>query len=94
MRLLAETTETVKDCQRIAGLAERMFRYYELYRPKDRLSPIEQKTVVIGSLFSDIGKTGLMHEFDLRMVKLFAAEIRRIDRMRIDQDGKIGRAHV
>jgi hypothetical protein len=58
MRLLAQTTETVKDCQRIAGLAERMFRYYDRERPQDRFDTIEQKTVVIGSLFSDIGKTG------------------------------------
>jgi hypothetical protein len=58
MRLLAETTETVKDCQRIAGLAERMFRYYDAHKPSHRFTPVEQKTVVIGSLFSDIGKTG------------------------------------
>ncbi|HEX6241459.1 MAG TPA: hypothetical protein VFZ61_11215 [Polyangiales bacterium] len=58
MRLLAETTETIKDCQRIAGLAERMFRYYDAHKASHRFTPIEQKTVVIGSLFSDIGKTG------------------------------------
>src|SRR5690349_21147523 len=61
MRLLAETTETVKDCQRIAGLAERTFRYYDAHKPSHRFTPIEQKTVVIGSLFSDIGKTGPAH---------------------------------
>jgi hypothetical protein len=58
MRLLAETTETIKDCQRIVGLAERMFRYYDAHKTSHRFTPIEQKTVVIGSLFSDIGKTG------------------------------------
>jgi len=58
MKLLAETTETVKDCQRAAEVAQDMFRYYEKQKPAQRFSELDQRTVVIGSLFSDIGKTG------------------------------------
>jgi hypothetical protein len=58
MQLLAETTETVDDCQRAAEMAQDMFRYYEQHKPAERLSELEQRTVLIASLFSDIGKTG------------------------------------
>lgn len=58
VRLLSEVTETVKDCQRAADMAQLMFRYYEQEKPHARFSEVEQRTVVIGSLFSDIGKTG------------------------------------
>jgi hypothetical protein len=58
MRLLAETTETVEDCQRAAEMAQEMFRYYEQQKPEQRFSEVDQRTVLIASLFSDIGKTG------------------------------------
>jgi hypothetical protein len=58
MQLLAETTETVDDCQRAAEVAQDMFRYYEQQKPSERWSELEQRTVLIASLFSDIGKTG------------------------------------
>jgi hypothetical protein len=58
MQLLAETTETVEDCQRAAGMAQDMFRYYEHQKPAQRFSELDQRTVLIASLFSDIGKTG------------------------------------
>lgn len=58
MRLLSEATETVKDCERIVGLAQYVFQYYEEHVPQRRMTALEQKTVVIGSLFSDVGKTG------------------------------------
>lgn len=61
MQLLAETTETVEDCQRAAEMAQDMFRYYEQQKPAERLSDLDQRTVLIGSLFSDIGKTGPVH---------------------------------
>lgn len=58
MQLLAETTETVDDCHRAAETAQAMFRYYEQRKPAERLSELEQRTVLVASLFSDIGKTG------------------------------------
>lgn len=77
MRLLAETTETVQDCQRAAEMAQRVFRFYEQHRPHARFSEIEQRTVLIASLFSDIGKTGPAHadEAAQRLVaEMFAVE--------------------
>ncbi len=58
MRLLAETTETVRDCERAAELAEEVFRYYDGRKPREGFTAKERSTVVIGSLFSDIGKSG------------------------------------
>ena len=58
MRLLAETTETVRDCERAAELAEELFRHHDAFKPRGRFTTQEQSTVVIGSLFSDIGKSG------------------------------------
>lgn len=58
MRLLAETTETVRDCERAAELAEDVFRHYDAFKPRERFTARERSTVVIGSLFSDIGKSG------------------------------------
>lgn len=56
MRLLAETTETVKDCERATELAGQVFsRYTDSPRS---FSEAERRTVVIGSLFADIGKSG------------------------------------
>lgn len=88
MRLLAETTETVRDSQRIAGLAERMFRYYDAQKPSHRFTPIEQKTVVIGSLFSDIGKTGpaSADAAGQRLVsEMFAVERVPNEKMKVDE---------
>ena len=59
MRLLAETTETLRDCERAADLADQMFRHYKACRPaRDQFTRLERRTIIIGSLFSDIGKTG------------------------------------
>lgn len=59
MRLLAETTETLRDCERAADLADQIFRYYEAFRPaREHFTRLERRTTIIGSLFSDIGKTG------------------------------------
>ena len=54
--LLAETTSTLDDCQRAVELAGRVFAHYE--KAGFPFTPIEKSTVKIGSLFSDIGKTG------------------------------------
>lgn len=59
MRLLAETTETLRDCERATEIAEDIFRYYEVFKPpRERFTVLERRTVVIGTLFSDIGKSG------------------------------------
>jgi hypothetical protein len=58
MALLAETTQTVEDCERCVGLARDVFRHYEAWKPLQRFSVLERRIVVIGTLFADIGKTG------------------------------------
>lgn len=51
-------TKTFEDAVRMAGLAHRVFDYYASAKPAQAFSPLEKRTVVLGSLFSDIGKTG------------------------------------
>ncbi len=62
MRLLAVVTETVRDCERCADLAEQFFAHDDAVKPpEERWGAIERRTVVLASLFSDIGKTGPNH---------------------------------
>jgi hypothetical protein len=56
--LLAESTQTVSDCERMAAQAQQVFRYYEETSPGQAFSEVERRIVVLGCLFSDIGKTG------------------------------------
>jgi hypothetical protein len=58
MRLLAETTETVNDCERAVRIANDIFRYYDVLKPLRCFTALERRIVVIGTLFSDIGKSG------------------------------------
>ncbi len=58
MQLLAEHTETVSDCAQMTTMAAAVFRYLESTRPGDAFSDAERRIVVLGCLFSDIGKTG------------------------------------
>jgi hypothetical protein len=58
MRLLAETTETLNDCERSVRIANDIFRYYDASKPLRRFTALERRIVVIGTLFSDIGKSG------------------------------------
>ena len=58
MRLLAETTETVNDCERAVNVANEVFRYYDVSKPFNRFTSLERRIVVIGTIFSDIGKSG------------------------------------
>jgi hypothetical protein len=58
MRLLAETTETVNDCERAVRIANQVFRYYDVSKPLKRFTSLERPIVVIGTIFSDIGKSG------------------------------------
>jgi hypothetical protein len=38
--------------------ARHVFRYYELNKPRDAFNEVERRIVVLGCVFSDIGKTG------------------------------------
>jgi len=56
--LLAELTKTVEDEHNAIHLARAVFAWYENNRPEERWTEREQKTVIIGTTFSDVGKTG------------------------------------
>lgn len=56
MALLAQYTPTFDDCQRTMDMADLVFAHLEA--AGDSFSSLEKATVRIGSLFSDIGKTG------------------------------------
>jgi len=58
MRLLAEHTQTITDCEHMVSRARNVFRYYDTTKPSEAFSEIERRIVVLGCLFSDIGKTG------------------------------------
>jgi len=58
MRLLANLTESLADCDHAAQLAQVIFAYYDTHKPQARFTELERRIVLIGSLFSDIGKTG------------------------------------
>ena len=59
IRLLAECTETVSDCERMIAIARDVFRYYDRVKPLASFNQAERRIVVLGCVFSDIGKTGL-----------------------------------
>jgi hypothetical protein len=79
MQLLAETTETVADCQRAAEMAQEVFRYYEREKPAQRFSELDQRTVLMASLFSDVGKTGPAQAD--RAAQLLIAEMFSVERV-------------
>jgi hypothetical protein len=58
LRVLGEHTETVEDVARMAAYACRYFDYVERARPSDAFTEAERQIVVLGSLFSDVGKSG------------------------------------
>lgn len=58
MLLLAGGSGTFDDALRLASYAERVFAYYEEHKPAKRFDAVERRTVVLASLFSDLGKTG------------------------------------
>ncbi len=75
MRLLAACTPTVDDCRRAMDLAEHVFDYFAI--GDEPFAEVEKATVRIGSLFSDIGKTGPRHASpaDQRLIaQMFAIE--------------------
>src|SRR5688572_29867663 len=58
MQRLAEHSETVADGERMSARAAEFFRYYERVKPAEAFTALERRIVVLGCLFSDIGKTG------------------------------------
>lgn len=56
--LLSESTKVVEDEHNAIHLARAVFSWYKDNRPEDRWTEREQKTVIIGTIFSDVGKTG------------------------------------
>lgn len=56
--LLNERTKTFEDEERSLHLAERFFEYYESEKPAEAFTEDEQRTVLLGTMFTDIGKTG------------------------------------
>jgi len=58
MRLLARDSKTFDDANRMSSYADRIFRHYEEVKPDAAFDSVERRTVVLGCLFSDIGKTG------------------------------------
>jgi len=76
-RVLAATTETVRDVQRIVHHACAVFGFYEQHKPAQRFTENEKRIVVIGSLFADIGKAGPLHAnaHDQRLIaEMFSVE--------------------
>jgi hypothetical protein len=58
MRLLDEHTQTISDCERMAANAHVVFAHLARNASGKAFTPAERRIVVLGCLFSDIGKTG------------------------------------
>lgn len=75
--LVGEGSQTFDDAIRMAQHAHRIFEHYEQTKPDAVFTPLERRTVVLGALFSDIGKTGPV-EADAAarrlIVEMFAVE--------------------
>jgi hypothetical protein len=77
LRLLAEHSETVADCERMVSRARDVFHYCEMTKPSEAFSALERRIVVLGCLFADIGKTGPAHadaDGQRLIVEMFAVE--------------------
>jgi hypothetical protein len=77
MRLLAEHTKTITDCEHMMSRARNVFRYYDTTKPSEAFSEIERRIVLLGCLFSDIGKTGPRNadaRGQMLIVEMFAVE--------------------
>ncbi len=58
LTLLNKWTETIKDEENAVSLAQELCKFYEKEVPNRRFSKEEIMTVSLGTMFSDIGKTG------------------------------------
>jgi hypothetical protein len=77
MRLLDEHSQTISDCERMAANAHLVFAEVERTDPKLAFTAAERRIVILGCLFSDIGKTGpLAAELEQQrlIVQMFAVE--------------------
>ncbi len=88
LSLLAAHTETVTDGRRIATLARAIFDHYAAHKPERQFSALEQRIVIIGSLFADIGKTGPLNAEapeQALIVEMFSVEGVRDDQQSVSQ---------
>ncbi len=88
LELLAEHSETVSDCERMVPRARDIFRKYETAKPGEAFSEAERRIVVLGCLFSDIGKTGPANadsDGQRLIVEMFAVEGVRDDQQPITE---------
>ena len=86
MRLLARYSETFTDTERMIGRAWQVFLHYERAKPAEAFTELERRIVVLGCLFSDIGKSGPAHADSAGqtlILELFAVEGVRDDRQSV-----------
>lgn len=77
MRILAASSETATDGTRMARWAAAVFDHYDAANPSRPWTPVERSTVVLGCLFSDIGKTGPLHadaDGQILIAEMFSVE--------------------
>lgn len=58
LKLLNKRTKTFKDEEKAIHIAQELFRYYEKNFPDKKFTDQEKKTILVGTVFTDIGKTG------------------------------------
>lgn len=58
LKLLNKETQTFKDEERAIHIAQAFFQYYEKKVPENKFSDQEMRTILVGTMFTDIGKTG------------------------------------
>ena len=88
LRLLAEHSETVSDCERMVARVRDVFDHYETTKPSEAFSELERRIVVLGCLFSDVGKTGPGHadeDGQRLIVEMFAVEGVRDDQQPVSE---------
>jgi hypothetical protein len=77
LRLLAERSETVGDAERMAAYANAVIRFFDEQRPSEAFSESERRTITLGCLLSDVGKTGPRNaspDEQRLIVEMFAVE--------------------
>ena len=88
LSLLDQHSETIRDAQRILRLARAVFEHYEKHKSEQAFNTLEQRIVLIGSLFADLGKTGPPNatEAEQRLiVEMFSVEGVRDDQQPVSQ---------
>lgn len=88
LRLLAQLTETIADCERMVARAHELLRQHQVSDPAGAFSESERRIVVLGTIFADIGKTGPAHADEpgqRLIVEMFAVEGVRDDQQQVSQ---------